>query len=233
MKKYYQLVKKEEAREAEISIYGDITSWPWLESDVSAYSLSREIAALDVDSINVYINSYGGEVAEGLAIYNALRRHKAKVKTVCDGFACSIASVIFMAGDERVMNSASLLMVHNAWTHTEGNAEALRKEANDLDTITQATVAAYLERVSISEDKVHELMDGETWLKPTDAMEMGFATSVVSTTAMNANQSARKLVFARLTERTVEAVLPIEPMPASEEKTVKTFLDALCAKKGE
>lgn len=230
MRKYYQLAVDEEARTADINIYGDITSWPWLESDVSAYGLSREIAGLDVDVINVYINSYGGEVAEGLAIYNSLKRHKAKVKTVCDGFACSIASVIFAAGDERVMNAASLLMIHNAWTHAEGNANDLRKQADDLDTITQAAVTAYLNCANITEDRVHELMDAETWILPADALEMGFATSVVNETAKAPSQSARKLVFDRLTVKSAEPEPPADPTPA--EKTVSAFLNALCAKKG-
>ena len=104
IKRYYSL--ETEGEKADLYIYGDITSWPWLQSDVSAYLLSKKLEELkDVSEIDVYINSYGGEVAEGLAIYNALKRHKAKVVTHCDGFACSISSVIFMAGDERVMSN--------------------------------------------------------------------------------------------------------------------------------
>ena len=87
MKKYYSLYQ--EGSEATIHIYGNIVSWEWFESDVSSYTLSKELDGIDADAINVYINSYGGEVAEGLAIYNSLKRHKAKVRTVCDGFACS------------------------------------------------------------------------------------------------------------------------------------------------
>ena len=134
MKKFYQLTQNE--KEADLMIYGDITSWPWEEmGEVSAYNLSKELAELDVDRINVYINSYGGEVAEGLAIHNALKRHKARVVTVCDGFACSIASVIFMAGDERIMNESSLLLIHNAWSYASGDANQLRKEADDLPSV--------------------------------------------------------------------------------------------------
>ena len=126
MKKYYSLYQEEGSREASINIYGDITSWEWLESDVSSYTLSKEIEGLDVDNLHVYINSYGGEVAEGLAIYNSLKRHKAKVTTHDDGFAASIASVIFMAGDERIMSNASLLFIHNAWTYT-GECQRTKK----------------------------------------------------------------------------------------------------------
>lgn len=191
MKKYYSMEKANNA--ATINIYGDITSWPWLESDVSATNLSQELDALgDVSQIDVYINSYGGEVAEGLAIYNALKRHKAKVRTICDGFACSIASVIFMAGDERVMNEASLLMIHNAWTWASGNAEQLRKQADDLEKITQASVNAYKAHCNLAEEEIKALMDAETWMLPDEALEYGFATAVETTETTNASQSARK-----------------------------------------
>ena len=115
IKKYYALAVKD--KEASIYIFGDIVSWELSESDVSSYTLAKEIEGLDVDTINVYINSYGGEVAEGLAIYNQLRRHKAKVKTYCDGFACSAASVVFMAGDERIMSNA-FLVIQRARLHS-------------------------------------------------------------------------------------------------------------------
>lgn len=190
MKKYYALEKKES--EADITIFGDITSWPWMDSDVSAYMLSNQIAGLEVDTINVHISSYGGEVAEGLAIYNSLKQHKAKIRTYCDGFACSIASVIFMAGDERIMSNASLLMVHNPWTYTEGNAQELRKTADDLDKMSQASVNAYMEHVSISEEEVRQLLDNETWLDSREALDYGFATSAAGTqTQAKYSQSVR------------------------------------------
>lgn len=177
-KKYFQLTQNN--NEVDIQIYGDITSWDWYESDVSSYTLSKQIEGLECDVINVYINSYGGEVAEGLAIYNQLKRHKAKVKTVCDGFACSAASVIFMAGDERVMSTASLLMIHNAWTYAAGNAKDLRKQADDLDVITQASINAYMQEVNITEEELKQMLDDETWIAPAEALEKGFITSIVN-----------------------------------------------------
>lgn len=193
-RKFYSL--EQSGTEANLSIYGDITSWPWMEGDVSAVNLSKQLDAMEgVSNINVYINSYGGEVAEGLAIYNALKRHPAQVTTYCDGFACSIASVIFMAGDKRVMNEASLLMIHNAWTWAEGNAAELRKQADDLETITNASVAAYMSKATISEEEVRALMDAETWLEPSKALEYGFATSVNKDESDKPNQNARKKVL--------------------------------------
>lgn len=189
---YYSLEKTNQT--ATINIYGDITSWAWEElGEVSAVNLSKQLDALgDVNEINVYINSYGGEVAEGLAIYNALKRHKAKVTTCCDGFACSIASVIFMAGDERVMNESSLLMIHNAWTYAMGNADELRKQADDLEKITQASVEAYKAHSALEEADIKELMDNETWILPEEALTYGFATKVEKTEAKNASQNAFK-----------------------------------------
>lgn len=193
MKRYYQM--EVAGNEADIDIYGDITSWPWTDSDVSSANLSAQLADLDVDVINVNINSYGGEVAEGLAIYNALKRHKAKVRTRCDGFACSIASVIFMAGDERIMNEASLLMIHNAYSLAEGDANALRKMADDLDLVTSQSKKIYLANSNIDEAALTELMDKETFIDPKEALEMGFATSVVAISADHPAQSALKTVF--------------------------------------
>ena len=191
MKKFYQLTQDDKA--ATITIYGDITSYPWFEGDVSSANLSNQLDAMkDVDEINVYINSYGGEVKEGIAIYNALRRHKAKVRTICDGFACSIASVIFMAGDERVMNEASALMIHNAWTFAEGNAAQLRKQAEDLEKITQLSIESYKANSSLEEEKIVELMDNESWILPEEAIEYGFATMIEKTKQKNASQNARR-----------------------------------------
>lgn len=194
-RKYFALERTEQS--ATITIYGDICSWAWEEfGEMSAQILSRQLEALgDVNEINVYINSYGGEVAEGLAIYNALRRHKAKVRTFCDGFACSIASVIFMAGDERIMNEASLLMIHNAWTWAAGNAAELRKQAEDLDKITQASVEAYKAHSSLEEEEIKALMDAETWILPDEAIAYGFATKIEKTEKANTSQNAKAKLF--------------------------------------
>ena len=232
MNKYYALVVS--GRTADINIYGDITSWDWYDSDISSYTLSKELQGLDVDVINVHINSYGGEVAEGLAIYNMLKNHKAKVNTICDGFACSIAAVIFMAGDERIMNNASLLMVHNAWTCTAGNANELRKQADDLDIISQAATEAFKERVTISEAEIKELLDAESWLSPQSAVEKGFATSIqVIENSENPSQSVRNKVLEMLLKpsnsvsldnviaKLTEALAKIEPQAEPEPQEPK------------
>lgn len=222
MNRYYSLYQEEGKREASINIYGDITSWEWLESDVSSYALSKEIESLDVDTLNVFINSYGGEVGEGLAIYNSLKRHKAKIKTHCDGFAASIASVIFMAGEERIMSNASLLFIHNAWKYAAGNANELRKQADDLEAITKASINTYMEYATITEDELKALLDAETWISPQDALDMGFATSITNDGSKGANQSVKKRLIEQLLNKSEPNVpkegaaiplLEVEPVP--------------------
>lgn len=138
----------------ELYIYGDVEgdgrNW-WtdevIRSETSANTFREDLAAHpDVSQINIYINSYGGSVFEGTAIYNQLKRHPARKTVYVDGFACSIASVIAMAGDEVVMPRNALMMVHNMWMGVCGNAAELRKAADDLDKINEAGRAAYLQK---------------------------------------------------------------------------------------
>lgn len=176
-KKYFQLTQREDT--ADLYIFGDIEKWAYEPAgEQSGVTIVNQLKALTAKSINVHINSYGGDVSEGLAIYNVLREHPAQITTICDGFACSAASVVFMAGDKRIMSPASLLMIHNAWTIAMGNASALRKTADDIEIITQASVEAYKQVATISEDEIKALMDAETWILPKDAVAYGFATDI-------------------------------------------------------
>ena len=174
--KYYQLTKHD--NKAILNIFGDIVDDVY-DDGVCALSIAYELEQLgEVDSIDVYINSYGGSVAQGFSIYNQLKNHPAKVRTICNGFACSIASVIFLAGDERVMQGASLLMIHNPFCMTMGNASELRKTADDLDKMAQVSIDLYCQTTGLDEQTIKDMMDKETWLSATDAFELGFATEL-------------------------------------------------------
>lgn len=217
-RKYYQIATQD--AEASVFIYGDITSWEWLESDVSSYTLAKEIETLDVDKINVYINSYGGEVAEGWAIYNSLRRHKAKITTICDGFACSAASLIFMAGDERVMLNTSLLWIHNVQTYASGDHKELAKQAEDSKKMNELGMEIYLNYINITKEELTAMMDAETWLTPAEALEMGFATAI-SNGGVNKipTQSVRKHLFDMiLNSKGTEPDPEPEPTPVEPEQ---------------
>lgn len=212
MNNYYAL--NEQGQKVNIYIFGDIVETEQFESDVSANTLVQKLQSIETGEIDVHINSYGGSVASGLAIYNTLKNHKAKVRTICDGFACSAASVIFMAGDERIMNAASLLMIHNAWMWTAGNAAQLRKDADDLDMINQSTAAAYMEHINITEDELKALLDAETWITPEDALSKGFATAIINaeTKTDKAAASARQAVYNKM----LAAVAPPVPQSAPQ-----------------
>ena len=199
MSKYYQLTENEDV--ADLYIFGHISAygqWGDDDPDRSAYNIVNELKEIQASNVNVHINSYGGDVSEGLAIYNTLKSLNKNVTTICDGFACSVASVVFCAGDKRVMSDSSLLMIHNAWTYAAGNSEDLRKTAEDLDIITQASVNAYKLTANISEEEIKNLMDNESWITAESAVEMGFATDIVNKKEDGVNQSAFDLIKGKL-----------------------------------
>ena len=181
--RFYQLTNVSEDS-ATLYIYGDITSIKWFENDVCVYDLAKEIGDLNGKALTVRINSYGGEVAEGLAIYNLLKSYAGEVTTICDGFACSAASVVFMAGAKRIMPRSSLLMIHNAWTWASGDADDLRKAADDLEKITQPSVEIYTSVSNLDADEIKAMMDAETWFDADEALDYGFATEIIEEAAM-------------------------------------------------
>lgn len=164
------------------SDYFDWLNWEMKQSETSANYFREELAKYpDAKQINVYINSYGGSVFEGTAIYSQLRRHPAQKTVYVDGFACSIASVIAMAGDKVVMPKNTMMMVHNMVNIVAGNATQLRKAADDLDTIMEGNRQAYLQKSNgkISEEKLIEILDAETWLTAEQCLQYGFADELL------------------------------------------------------
>lgn len=169
----------------ELYIYGDVESmtldmenWRYVPSENSAQHFREELAKYpNAERIDIYINSYGGDVFEGTAIYNQLKRHQARKVVHVDGFACSIASVIAMAGDEVIMPRNTLMMIHNMWMCACGNAAELRKAADDLDVINTAGRQAYLQKAGdkLPEDELVRMMDAETWLTAERCVELGLA----------------------------------------------------------
>lgn len=181
---YFSLATNEERKSADIIVFGNIVSkgctvWDeYFPADVSSYDLVTQLNAIPDDyDITVHINSNGGEVKEGLAIYNALKVRN--VTTICEGFAASSASLIFMAGKRRIMNAASLLFIHQASVTAAGNPDELEKVAADLRTITQAAAAAYKEGgVTCTDDELTAMLKTESWIQAEDALRMGFATEI-------------------------------------------------------
>ena len=154
----------------------------YYDTDTSAAGFRDALRDLgDVKTINLHINSPGGSVFEGIAIYNMLKQNKAHVNVYVDGLAASIASVIAMSGDAIFMPSNSMLMIHNPWTMAVGNASELRKQADDLDKITESSIQTYLNQAGdkLDEETLRQLMDDETWLTAKEAVDYGLATEVI------------------------------------------------------
>lgn len=179
-KKYFQIKKKTD-KKGEILIYGDIVSEEWFTNDITAPGFKQQLDELgNVSEIDVHINSSGGNVFEGHAIYNMLKMHKAKINIYIDALAASIASVIAMSGDTIFMHKNSFLMIHNSWIMTVGNAKELRDTADLLDKTDEASNQAYLDRaLNISEEELKELLDAETWLTASEALEKGFIDEIL------------------------------------------------------
>lgn len=193
-KKYFaveQLAPSGGKRQADVYIFGDITPVEWLDGDVSANGVVGQIRGLDVDEIHVHIDSYGGSVSEGWAIYNALREHPAKIVTYGDGFVASAALFPFLAGDERHASSLSAYYMHEVSMGVYGYAKELRAAANEVDMMTDVGVKAFVQRAGMDENEVRELMAQETWLSPSDALERGIATDIIADSAPRHMQSAK------------------------------------------
>lgn len=151
------------------------------ENSVASVKDLQEILSKNknIPTVNVYINSPGGSVNEGIAIYNILKRTRAYVRVFIDGFACSIASVIAMAGNAIYMPKSSMQMVHNAWTVAMGNSEELRKVADDLDKINEVVISAYMSKFKGTEKELRKLLDDESYLTAEECMKYGLCTKIV------------------------------------------------------
>lgn len=177
MTNYFQM--KATNNVAQIDIFGDIVSEKWFDEETSAASFRDALKELgDVSTINLSINSGGGSVFDGIAIYNMLKSHKATVNVYIEGLAASIASVIAMAGDTITMRSGSMMMVHMPWTLSQGNAEEMRKTADTLEKTGDSIVDIYSERTGITSDEIRNIMNDETWLSAEEAVEQGWATKL-------------------------------------------------------
>ena len=161
---------------AEISIYEEIGYW-----GVTAKDFAADLNALKgITDITLRINSPGGSVFDGMAIYNLLKQHQAQITVYIDGLAASMASAIAMAGDLVVMPENSMMMIHNPWTMTSGDAEELRKNADLLDKIKIALLSAYATKTGLSEEEISDYMNEETWFTGSEAVALGFADEVES-----------------------------------------------------
>ncbi|SEE26241.1 ATP-dependent Clp endopeptidase, proteolytic subunit ClpP [Arthrobacter alpinus] len=182
---WYRMEADSASSSAEVFIYGAIGGW----FGVDATQFVRDIATLDVKEIQLRVNSPGGSVYDGVAIMNALKRHKAKVVASVDGIAASAASFIIMAADEIQMGPGSEVMIHDAWAYTAGNAGELTDEAAHLDRISNSIASLYASRAGGTAEEWRDAMKAESWYSAKEAVAAGLADSVTGDTANKATDS--------------------------------------------
>lgn len=183
---FWNFAKNEENQEEiELRIDGDIAMdddfWSMLFGieNVTPKGFMAELSQHKGKDINVWINSYGGDVYAASRIYTALKEHKGKVKVKVDGVAISAASVIAMAGDEILMSPTSILMIHNPWGNFQGEAKDLRHGADVLDEVKDTIINAYQLKTKKSRSKISQMMDEETWMSAKKAVSEGFVDGML------------------------------------------------------
>lgn len=177
-----------EPKAAEVHIFGDIGE-SWWEDTVTAKAFVRDFSAIDADQITVRINSYGGSVTDGIAIYNAIKRHPANVTISIEAAAYSIASLIAMAGDSIEMADNALLMIHAPWGYTAGNSAEMRDMADTLDKYALAMSSSYVAKTGMASDQVLALLtDGKDhWYTAQEALDAGFIDSISAAPPVSAS----------------------------------------------
>jgi ATP-dependent protease ClpP protease subunit len=184
----YKLINKGN-KSAELMIYDMIGGW----DGVTAKRVADDLRSIGrVDLINVRLNSFGGEVFEGYAIYNQLKRHPARVEIDIDGAACSIASIIACAGDTVRMARNAMYMIHDPSGVAMGNAADMRKTADLLDQVREQLVDTYVGKTGLDWARVSNLMTAETWFKAADAAELGFVDQVTDELQLAASADLSK-----------------------------------------
>ena len=175
---------------AEISIYDEIGFW-----GVSAASFAQDLKSCgnNLKQINLHIHSPGGDVFDGIAIYNLLKNHPANVTVYIDGLAASMASVIAMAGNEVIMPENAMMMIHKPWGIQGGDAEDMRKYADLLDKVENTLIPAYASKTGKTPEELAEMLSAETWLNGKECVEQGFADKLAEPLVAMASIKSRKL----------------------------------------
>lgn len=210
---WYGIRAQEDGERAEILIYDQIGK-DWFGDGVGAEELVEELRGLDGRDLDVRINSVGGLVFEGLAIFNALDRHKGRVTTHVDGLAASIASVVALAGDEVRIAENAFFMVHNAWGVTIGNRNDMLDMAETLEKLDGSIAGTYMRKTGKDEADVRAWMDAETWFSAADAKDVGLVDTVAEKREVKATFDLSK--FHNVPQRLVQtraATKPVDPDP--------------------
>ena len=199
--KWYNIQNKA-GKPADVYIFDEIGTY-----GITAQEFITDIKDLKDTPINLRINSLGGDVFDGMAMYNVIKRREAKTTVYIEGIAASIATIISLGADEVVMAENSLFMIHNAWGGTMGEAKDMRKTAETLEKITGELTDIYRKKTGLSYDALAEMMDEETWLNANEAFEMGFIDTISDSIKVAAKYDVSK--FKNITQEEIQNKLSI------------------------
>ena len=199
--KWYNIQNKA-GETADIYIFDEIGTY-----GVTAQDFISEIKGLKDMPINLRINSLGGDVFDGMAMYNVIKRREAKTTVYIEGIAASIATIIALGADEVIMAENSLFMIHNAWGGTSGEAKDMRKTAETLDKITSELTDIYVKKTGLSYDTLAQMMDEESWLNAEEAFRLGFIDTISDSIKVAAKYDVSK--FKNITQEEIKNKLSI------------------------
>ena len=199
--KWYNIQNKA-GETADVYIFDEIGTY-----GITAQEFINDIKDLKGTPINLRINSLGGDVFDGMAMYNVIKRREAKTTVYIEGIAASIATIIALGADEVVMAENSLFMIHNAWGGSMGEAKDMRKTADTLDKISSELIDIYRKKTGLSYEGLSAMMDEETWLNANEAFEMGFIDTISDSIKVAAKYDVSK--FKNITQEEIQNKLSI------------------------
>lgn len=224
-------VSNKSSSEAEIVLYAGIGDDYFNDgSMISAKQFSEELKKIPstVSTINVRINSPGGSVFDGIAIYNRLKQHKAKKVVYIDGLAASIASVIALAGDEIKIGEGALYMIHLPWTFSMGNRMDLENTVGRLMDVEEQMLGIYAKRTKLDRSEIRSMLEKETWMSAEEAVEKGFVDSKVEDTMPIAASTMKSKWMARSPQ---SKYLSVEQAVKIQAEELKKKISASLARK--
>lgn len=210
----------DEGSDASISIYDMIGEDPWNGGGTTTKRIAAALRSIGSRDVVVNINSPGGDLFEGISIYNLLRSHDRKVTVRVMGIAASAASVIAMAGDEIQVARAGFVMIHNCWVLAMGNRHDMRDVADWLEPFDQAMADLYAARTGLDAKALTKLMDNETWMGGAEAVEKGFAEGFLPADQVKEDTKARAESRDFLAVRKVDALLAKQGIPRNERRSL-------------
>lgn len=217
---------EDKAAERTISMFDVIGQDFWTGEGVTAKRVASALRGMGAGPVTVNINSPGGDMFEGLAIYNLLREHKGEVTVKVLGLAASAASVIAMAGDTVQVARAGFLMIHNAWVLAVGNRHDLREVADTMEPFDRAMADIYAARTGDEPKAMAKLMDAETWIGGSDAVDRGFADELLPSDEISKGEAKASAAAVRR----LEAALRASGLPKSEAmKLISEYKSGLTA----